>query len=146
MNWKQPFVRCPNSHSTRAHLIPIVLPYPNPPDKHNRPPDWPLAGWKIKLICQDCGRWRLYGKADVLWGDFLEKLSDRKGQAFWRIEIECAEANCKSRDEWHLSDSRSQTSEQGADFVLNAISGEKCANGHPFHGATVCAIETVSEV
>lgn len=146
MDWLQPFVYCPRKHSPDERSVPIVLPYSNPPRKGNPRPDWPKDGWQLRLICPQCGRPMLCRKTSVEWGSFRQKLQDRKGQAFWRAEVECNRAKCELRAKWHIPDSKHRSETEIASLLLAAIAQEECANGHPLDGANLLSIGTVTEV
>jgi len=112
---------------------PLLLWYPNPPEILQGQPVWPNRDWKENIACHECGFVSEYSAQDVRWGAFDKSFLDqlRQRPSFFRVEIECAEKDCKARIEIHFCAMSGTT----ADDVVRKIYESKavaaiCSHGH----------------
>jgi hypothetical protein len=128
----QPVVRCKNPDCPLPSASRIRLPYPDPPMADHAAPDWPKAGWQMRLICRECDHWYIYEKKDVEWAPFTRPLAEQTRLDFLCADLECGEPNCKSRTKWYVLDNSQMSESETLEFVLRADPVVVCENGHPF--------------
>src|SRR5262245_42179435 len=86
------------------HTQPILLPFPNPPEKIPNPCPWPDEYWRAYIVCPGCGRITRRTKQDIHWAedDLKGATAPLSSRSWFCMAFDCAETGCGMQMQLHL--------------------------------------------
>src|SRR5262249_13351075 len=101
--------------------LPILLPFPNPPEKIPDPCLWPDEHWRAYIVCPGCGQLSRRGEKNIQWGgqDPNAVKSQLSNTAWVCIAFECGETGCGMQIQLYLE----MPADSSSVDILNEIQG-----------------------
>src|SRR5262245_55849159 len=75
---------------------PILLPFPNSPEKTHNPLPWPDDHWRSSIVCPGCGKVSQRRAQNIRWAEHDPKIlaSHWSDRGWFCLDFDCDEAYC----------------------------------------------------
>jgi molybdopterin-binding protein len=86
------------------HTQPILLPFPNPPERIPHPWPWPDEHWRTYIVCPSCGQVLQRRKQHIQWAEHDAKavVAHLSSKAWFCMAFDCAMTECGMQVQLYL--------------------------------------------